>query len=458
MRFTLPSTEEIRQMARDHYWPHTRPLADMDSVEDFKIVVKGEGCWVTDLEGNRYMDALAGLWLENIGYGRKEMAEAVYEAMLTFVNYAQGSTPAPTTIMLADKLASLAPDKNSRVFFCSGGSEAVETALKLAKSYHKQGGKGGKYKVISRRGSYHGATWAAMSAGGGGLVASHDYGPEVPGNVKIHNPSNFQCPHSPDRSPCTAECARELEWVILGEGPDSVAAVLGEPISAASGIHIPDPEYWSTFRKICDKYDVLLIADEVINAFGRTGRWFGSEHWNLQPDLITVAKALTGGYLPVGAVIASKKVSERFEGDKDRAFRHLLTFGGHPIVAAAGLANLQIIEREKLLENSAKMGHYLLQQLQSLYEYSIVGQVRGGLGLLAAVELVKDRKTKERIPREAQLPKRLTKKLNEQGLLGRFGDVINIAPPLVITKEEVDFLVKALQAGIRDLERELATA
>ena len=251
------------------------------------------------------------------------------------------------------------------------------------------------------------------------------------------------------------EAAKDLERAILHEGAGTVAAFIGEPISAASGIHVPDDEYWPAVRDICDKYGVLMICDEVINGFGRTGKMFATEHWGVKPDIFTVAKALTSGYVPIGAAIASSAVANAFLGDSANTFRHLFTFGGNPPACAAGLVNLDIIEREGLVENAAQMGDYLLEQLQTLYEHPIVGDVRGGKGLLCAVELVKDRETKERFPADAKLGSRMGLLMREHNLLGRWGDVISLCPPLTITKDEVDHLVDAIGSIIGQLENDL---
>ena len=446
-RLTGEQIEELKQLGEAHFWPHSRPIADMSEESGIKLATKAEGVWVEDGQGGRWLDTLSGMWLKNIGHGRKEIAEAVFEQMQD-VSYSPGGTVSPATVNLAAKVASLAPDKESRVYFTSGGSEAVETAIKMAKAYHKNNGEPTRWKVVSRRGSYHGATHACMALGGGGVASGQDYGPLQPGNVHISNPNSYRGPHS------DLECADELETVILHEGPQTVAAFIGEPVSAANGIHLPDPGYWPRIREICDKYGVIMICDEVITGFGRTGKMFATEHWGVKPDIFTVAKALTSGYLPIGAAVASKSVGDMFLGEEN-TFRHLITFGGNPASCAAGLANLAIMENEGVVENSAEMGNYLYEQLQTLYEHPIVGDVRGGMGVLAAVELVKDRDTKERFPEEAQLAKKLTPIMEKNGLLGRFGDIISIAPPLTITKDEVDFVVGAVNSSLEEVRNQL---
>ena len=446
-RLSGEEIEELKQLGETHFWPHSRPMGDMSEETGIKLVTEAEGVWVYDGQGNRWVDTLAGMWLKNIGHGRKEIADAVFEQMQE-VSYSPGGTVSPATVKLAAKVASLSPDKDSRVYFTSGGSEAVETALKMAKAYHKNNGEPTRYKVISRRGSYHGATHACMALGGSGAAGGGDYGPLQPGNIHIANPNAYRGPHS------DMECAEELERTIQHEGAHTVAAFIGEPISAANGIHVPDPGYWPRIREICDKYGVIMICDEVITGFGRTGKMFATEQWDIQPDIFTVAKALTSGYLPIGAAVASKKVADNFLGE-DNMLRHLITFGGNPASCAAGLANLEIMENEGVVENSAEMGDYLYEQLQTLYEHPMVGDVRGGMGLLAAVELVQDRDTKERYPAEAQLAPKLTAIMERNGLLGRAGDIISLSPPLTITKDEVDFVVKALDSTLEEVQGQL---
>ena len=447
--------EEIKQNAADHFWPHSRPAGDLSDDLGIKLVKSAKGIWVEDIAGDKYLDLVAGMFLKAIGHGRKEIAEAVYEQMLD-ISFSPGATVTPATAQLSAKVASLAPDKQSRVFFVSGGSEAVETAIKMAKQYHNNNGDAGRWKVLSRKGSYHGNTHMCMSLGQSGGVGAQ-IGPLMPGNVHVAQHNNYRGMCNDGNGNCNLECARDIDRAIVHEGPSTVAAFIGEPLSQAAGTHIPHPDYWPMVREICDKHGVIMICDEVITGFGRTGKMFATEHWDVQPDIFTVAKALTSGYMPIGATIASKKVADAFIGDDSKTFRHLLTFGGNPASCAAGLANLKIMEEEGIVENSANMGDYLYERLQPLYEHSIVGDVRGGMGLQAAVELVKDRETKEPFPAEAKLEPTVRRLMREHlmlGSIGRSGE-IGIAPPLCITKDEVDELVKRLESVITELESTL---
>ena len=445
--------EEVKQQASEHFWPHARQAGDVSAETGLKIVTDAQGVWVNDAAGEPWFDLISGMFLKNIGHGRREIADAVYEQMQG-ISYSPGGTVTPVTAQLAARVAGLAPDKESRVYFVSGGSEAVETALKMAKQYHNNNGEAGRWKVLSRKGSYHGATHACMALGqSGGFIAP--IGPLMPGNVHVaqHDPYRGVCGGADGN--CNLECAREIDRAIEHEGPKTVAAFIGEPVSMAAGTHVPHPDYWPTIREICDKHGVIMICDEVITGFGRTGKMFATEHWDVQPDITTVAKALTSGYLPIGAAIARKDVADMFIGDEDSTFRHLITFGGNPASCAAGVTNLKIMEDEGMVQNSAEMGDYLYERLQTLYEHSIVGDVRGGMGLLAAVEIVRDRDTKEKFPKEAKLGDKLSKLMDENRILGRGGDVIPIAPPLCITRSEVDDLVTRLDDAIRRVEAEL---
>jgi adenosylmethionine-8-amino-7-oxononanoate aminotransferase len=451
-----PSDEQLavlRAAGEAHLWPGPYKADALSSEHGLKLVVGGAGPWVLDAQGKTWFDSLSSMWLTNVGHGRREIADAVYEQTCR-LSYAPDGTVSPTTIRLAERVAAVAPDPGSRVFFVSGGSEAVETAVKMARKYHRNQGEPGRYKLISRRGSYHGCTLACLSLGGGGSNTGVEYGPLLPGVVRVQGPDEYRPAFAGGGLAPDLECAREIERAILNEGPETVAAVIGEPISAAAGVHVPHPDYWPTVREICDRYGVLLILDEVITGFGRTGTMFASEHWGVVPDITTVAKGLTGGYAPMGAAIASKRVADAFTGDHP-AFNHRFTFGGNPAACAAGLATLDIIERERLVANSRLMGEYLFDRAQELYRHPIVGQVRGGLGLMCAVELVRDRVTREPFPPEAGLKHAAQLAMDRHGLLGRGGNIFPLAPSLCVTRGEVDELIERVDAVLGDLDRQL---
>ena len=450
-----PSTgeriEELQSIAGDHLFMHAQQIEDWRG--NLQIYVKGDGAWVEDIQGNRLIDAMGGLWYKAAGYGRTEIADAMYE-QLTGIETPPANSATPSQIELAGRIASLYHDKDARTFFLSGGSEAVETAVKMAKKYQALTGKAGAFKVISRRYSYHGATAMAVSLGRS--PAADPCGPEMPGAIHVTNWDSYRLPYEGDPIDVAIRCANEFEVAIKHNGPESVAAIIAEPISAAAGIHVPPAEYWQRLREIADQYDIVLIADEVITGFGRTGEYFAPMNWDVTPDITTVAKSLTSGYSPLGAAIATKKISDAFLGGTEETFRHLVTFGGHPVSAAAALANLDVFEREDLPGNSKRMGEYLYDQLQQLRDHQIVGDVRGGLGLLAAVELVQNRESKSPFPASAGLAKRLPQLLFDNGVVSfRAGDVISFCPPLVVDKDEIDYIVDAVDRALATLSVEL---
>ncbi|MGI9478049.1 MAG: aspartate aminotransferase family protein [Hyphomicrobiaceae bacterium] len=459
----LRNTQDIDQARADaeaHFWPHSQQAGNLSKETGVQLVTRGKGVWVEDADGERWFDTLSGLWLVNIGHGRREIADAVYKQMLT-LGFSPNDTVSPVTAALSARLAQHSGDPRARVYYVSGGSEANETALKIAKNYHHLNGEPNRWKVLSRRGSYHGATLACTSLGrggpGGGSVPAQ-FGPLVPGNVHVAQSAAYRCHLCADKGGCNLDCAADVERAIIHEGASTVAAIIAEPISAAAGIHVPDPNYWPRLREICDRHGVLLIADEVITGFCRTGKMFATEHWGVQPDIRTVAKGLTSGYMPIGAAIVSGKLADAFIGDGDRTFQHLITFGGNPVSCAAALANLDIMENENFAERSAEMGAYLYERLQSLRKHAIVGDVRGGKGLLCALELVKDRETKEQFPKEAKLDRLAVHAMRENRMLGRAGSIIPIAPPLCITREEVDDAVSRLDRVVETLGEKLSAA
>ncbi len=453
---STPEIETLRQASLKHLWMHNRDWTQMAEEGDPIIIVEGKGVRVTDSSGKSWIDVNGGYNSVNVGYGRDEIAEAAYEQMLKLPYFPSGTATVPT-IKLARKLAEITPGSLSRVFPVSGGSEANETALKIARAYQKRRGETGRYKIISRRGSYHGATGGVMWLGGGYPAASRaDFEPVYPGMLYAPQPNPYRCERGGETpSECAARCAKAVEELILFNDPKTVAAVIAEPVAMPQGAAVPGDEYWPMLREICNEYGVLLIADEVICGFGRTGKMFAMEHWNVVPDIMTVAKGIVSSYLPLAATIATEEVADAFAG-KDNFFRHVLTFSGHPVSAAAALKNIEIIEGEKLVENSAEVGAYFKEQLEGLkVDHPIVGDVRG-IGLLLAVELVKDRKTKERFPKEALLHERLNEKFRKHGLILRVGsEIINIGPPLCITKDEVDEIMHALDLSLWELEGEL---
>ncbi|MFQ5872471.1 MAG: aspartate aminotransferase family protein, partial [Dehalococcoidia bacterium] len=367
---------EVKQAVLDHLWMPFTQHNDLAEAGGPLVIVEGDGVRIKDSDGKSYIDGIGGLFLVNVGHGRQEIVDAVTE-QLSNIHYANTFSYATIpTANLATKLAELAPGDLNKVFLASGGSEAVDTALKIARQYHVNRGEPQRTKLIARRGSYHGVSLGALSVNSWEYVQRSVWEPML-ANVRFVGPT-----------------AEEVEELIEFEGPETFAAFITEPVSITKGVVVPPDDYWPKMREICDKHGILLIADEVINGFGRTGKMFAIEHWGVTPDLMTFAKGVTSGYQPVGGVMAGPKVTDAFVGEHEKTFTHGYTYSGHPAGAAAALANLEIIERENLVENAADVGNYMLDQLSALKEHSMVKEVRG-IGLLAAVELVKDKATGE---------------------------------------------------------------
>ena len=450
---SVEETETLRRSALEHLWLGNRDWVQMAEEGEPQIIVEGKGIRVTDAEGNTWIDVRGGHTSVNLGYGRHEVADAAREQMLKLHYFPQGTTTEPV-VRLVEKLAHLTPGSLERSWPVTGGSEATETAVKIVRAYHRRTGEPGRYKIISRRGSYHGTLGAVMWMGKSNDVT--DYEPGYPGMVYAPQPLPYRCEYGGETpSECAVRCAQAIEDLILLHGPSTVAAVIAEPVSAQSGAAVPGDEYWPMLRQICDRYGVLLIADEVICGFGRTGKWFGIEHWNVVPDIMTVAKGIISSYLPLAATIATREVAEVFAGEEN-LFRSALTFGGHPVTAAAALKNIELLENEGLVENSAEVGAYFLEQLESLKEeHPIIGDVRG-IGLLLTIEMVSDQETKEGFPPEAQLAEKLLEKFREEKLILRVeGQLINFGPPLCITRDDVDQIVVGLDRSLGAVESEL---
>ena len=405
------------------------------------------------------MDGLSALWNVNVGHGRIELADTAAAQMKTlayFSGYA-GSSSIPS-INLAERLIKIAPGMEA-VFFTSGGAEANESAFKTARYYWKVQGKSDKIKVIARIHGYHGVTLQAMSATG---IAPYwkMFEPRVPGFLHIPTcyPYRFEATRSDETVGQAA--ARELEEAILREGPDTVAAFIGEPIHGAGGVIYPTDDYWPLVREICTRYDVLLIADEIITGFGRTGRWFGLEHWNVKPDILSFAKGVTSGYVPLGGIMMTQAIREAIESvDPANKWMHGYTNSGHPTCCAVALKNIEIIQREGLVEHSAKMGDVLFDALKDAFgEHPNAGDIRGGKGLLAAVEFVEDRETKRNFASDEKIGSRLQAEMRKRGVITRIrpvaganpapGDQVLFAPPLIITEEQIYKMVSVLREAV----------
>ncbi len=451
-------TDALRDKSIRHLWMHNRDWVQMAEEGEPMIAVGGEGVRITDAEGRSYIDVNGGYNSVNVGYGRQEIADAAYEQMNRVSYFPAGTTTEPTAL-LAQKLARITPGSLSRAFPVSGGSEANETAIKIARAYHRRRGETRRYKIISRIGSYHGTTAGVLWLGGTPETQRADFEPAAPGMVYAPPPSPYHSHIAGETaSECAVRCAQAIEELIKFEGPETVAAVIAEPVAIPLGAVVPGDEYWPMLRDICDRYGVLLIADEVINGFGRTGRMFAVEHWGVVPDIMTVAKGIVSSYLPMAATIATDEVAGVFAGEDDY-LRHVLTSSGHPVSAAASLRNIEIIESEGMVENAAAVGAYCKEQLEGMMgDHPSIGDVRG-IGLLMAVELARDRETREPFRPEDRIVDRLNESFKKNGLILRVnGPVIHIGPPLCITKAEVDEIVHAIDLSLWQLEGELGMA
>ncbi len=440
------NNDELDTAARDHLWMHfTRLSAYADS--PVPMIVRGDGPYIFDINGKRYLDGLSGLFVVQAGHGRHELADAAGKQASELAYFPLWSYAHPKAVELADRIADLTPGDLNRVFFTTGGSEAVESAWKLARSYFKRTGKPGKHKVISRHIAYHGTSMGALSITGLPAIKA-DFEPLVPSGIRVPNTNLYRAPagtagaDGTDAEAFGRWAAERIREAIEFEGPDTVAAVFLEPVQNSGGCFPPPPGYFQRVREICDQYNVLLVSDEVICAWGRLGEYFGAQRYGYQPDIITVAKGLTSGYMPLGAMIASDRLAAPFLKDANW-FAHGVTFGGHPVASAVALSNLDIFAREDLNGHVRAKEGIFRSYLERLRDLPIVGDVRGD-GYFYGIELVKDKATRETFnddESERLLRGFLSKALFDAGLYCRADDrgdpVVQLAPPLIC--DEVQF-------------------
>ncbi len=449
----VATTSELSAKADRHLWGHfARHGAGITPA----IITRGEGVHIWDSEGNKFIDGLSGLFVVQVGHGRAELAEAAAKQAETLAFFPLWSFATPPAIELAERIASYAPGDLNRVFFTTGGGEAVESAWKLAKQYFKLTGKPGKYKVISRSIAYHGTPQGALAITGiPDFKAPFD--PPTPGGFRVPNTNFYRAPEqfSADPKAWGRYCADRIAEAIEFEGPDTVCAVFLEPVQNAGGCFPPPPGYFERVREICDEYDVLLVSDEVICAYGRIGSMFACNDFGYVPDIITCAKGLTSGYSPIGAMVASDRLFEPFNDGKT-VFGHGYTFGGHPVSSAVALANLDIFEREGINDHVKEMAPAFRATLEKLLDIPIVGDVRGE-GFFYGIELVKDKTTKETFNDdecERLLRGFLTPALFEAGLYCRADDrgdpVVQLAPPLICGQKEFDAIYEILRGVLTE--------
>jgi adenosylmethionine-8-amino-7-oxononanoate aminotransferase len=449
MMSSNPENSDLSEQARRHLWMHFSRMGSYETHE-VPVMVRGEGAYVWDQHGKRYLDGLAGLFTSQLGHGRTELAEAGAKQASTLAYFPLWTYAHPRAIELAERLAGYAPGDLNRVFFTSGGSEAVESAWKLARQYFRITGQPQRTKVISRDIAYHGTTMGALSITGIPDLKT-PFEPLVGGAIKVPNTNFYRAPvFSDDEEAFGRWAADEIERAIIREGADTIAAVYLEPVQNAGGCFPPPPGYFQRVREICDRHGVLLVSDEVICAFGRLGYWFGADRFGYQPDIITVAKGLTSGYAPLGAMIASDRLMEPFLKD-GASFLHGFTFAGHPVSCAVALANLDVFEGEQILQHVQSTEGVFRSALETLHDLPIVGNVRGA-GFFYGIELVKDKTTRQSFNDEESerlLRGFLSGALFEAGLICRADDrgdpVVQLSPPLVCGQEEIDFMVTTLR-------------
>jgi len=447
---TEPDLESLQKSAHEHLWMHFTQMGDYLPDLEVPVIVRGSGAYVYDARGKRYLDGLAGLFVSQVGHGRLELAEAAAKQASQLAFFPLWSYAHPNAIQLAERVAGYAPGDLNRVFFTSGGGEAVESAWKLAKQYFKMTGRPLKHKVISRAIAYHGTTQGALSITGlPGLKAPFE--PLVPSTFRVPNTNIYRAPlYGDDPEAFGRWAADQIAVAIENEGPETVAAVFLEPVQNAGGCFPPPPGYFARVREICDEYDVLLVSDEVICAFGRLGHMFGAERYGYQPDIITCAKGLTSGYSPLGAMITTDRLMEPFLAP-GAMFPHGYTFGGHPVSTAVAMANLDIIEGERLNERVRENEGAFRATLEKLLDLPIVGDVRGD-GYFYGIELVKDKATKATFDEEESerlLRGFLSRALYDAGLYCRADDrgdpVVQLSPPLICGQEHFDEMEQILR-------------
>ena len=447
----IGETQQWVEKDRRYVW---HALSGYDPDASTMVVAEAEGAWITDIEGNRYLDGMSGLWCVNVGYGREELARAAYDQLKTMPYYPLMKSHLPA-IQLGEKLNEwLGGDY---VFFYSNsGSEANEVAFKIARQYHEQNGEPGRYKFVSRYRAYHGQTMGALAATGQAL-RKYRYEPLVPGFLHVSPPDRYRCHYCGDRDACTLECAREIDRAMTWELPETVAGVIMEPIITGGGIITPHDDYMRTVQEICERSGTLLIVDEVICGFGRTGKKFGYQHYGVRPDIVTMAKGITSGYLPLSATAVRRELYQAFEGTEGyERLRHVNTFGGSSAACALAVKNMEIMEEENLSQRSATLGERLRGEISELENNPHVGDIRHK-GLLFGIELVEDSESKQ--PASAKTVEAAISGCKERGLIiskngdtvAGFNNVLTLAPPLSVTEEDLDFIAKTLKETLLSL-------
>jgi taurine-pyruvate aminotransferase len=445
----IEKTRQWVEKDRRYVW---HALSGYDPDASTMVVAEAEGAWITDIEGNRYLDGMSGLWCVNVGYGREELARAAYEQLRTMPYYPLMKSHLPA-IELGEKLTGWL-EGDYVLFYSNSGSEANEVAFKIARQYHEQNGEPERWKFISRYRAYHGQTMGALAATGQAL-RKYRYEPLSPGFLHVAPPDRYRCHHCARDEECTLECAREIGRTISWELPQTVAGVIMEPIITGGGIIVPHEDYLATVQEICRENGVLLIIDEVICGFGRTGRKFGYQHYGVEPDIVTMAKGITSAYLPLSATAVRRELYEKFAGTEEfERLRHVNTFGGNPAACALAVRNLGIMEEESLPERSASLGKRMGAELSAgLEDHPRVGDIRGK-GLLIGIELVEDRQSRR--PASPEVVEAAISGCKERGLIiskngdtvAGYNNVLTLAPPLSITEDDLEFISSTLKESL----------
>ncbi|AGK53982.1 aspartate aminotransferase family protein [Bacillus sp. 1NLA3E] len=441
-------TDEMMEKDRQYLWHHMTPYREKATPT---VAVAGKGSWITDINGKKYLDAMSGLWCVNVGYGREELAQAAYNQLKTMPYFPLSQSHLPA-IQLAEKLNEWL-EGDYVVFFSNSGSEANETAFKIARQYHQQNGEPNRYKFISRYRAYHGNSMGALAATGQ-AIRKYNYEPLASGFIHVSPPDNYRRSEGQTVEQFNLQCALEIEKTIIWEGKETIAAIIMEPAITGGGILVPHPIYMEKTQEICQKYGVLLIMDEVICGFGRTGKKFGHMHFNLKPDIVSLAKGLTSGYLPLSATAVRRDLYEKFKcSDEFGYFRHVNTFGGNPAACAVALKNLEIYEKEELVERSRILGERLRQELNELVEHPMVGDIRS-FGFLLGIELVEDKGTKEPIA-TSKIDLIISECKSNGLIIGKNGatvagynNILALSPPLSSTDGDLEFIVTTVKKAI----------
>lgn len=448
-KVTAEDKESLLEADRKYMWHHMSPYNPNPM-----IVKHAEGAWVTDVDGNRYLEGMSGLWCVNIGFGNKELAESAYQQLCEMPYYPLTQSHVPA-IRLTEKLNQWL-EGEYRIFFSNSGSEANETAFKIARQYHHQNGQPGRYKFISRYRAYHGNSMGALAATGQ-AERKKKYEPLAPGFSHVAPPYCYRCPFNKTYGSCALECATAIDEAINWEGAETVAGVIMEPVITGGGVIVPPPEYLQRVREICDKHGVLLIVDEVICGFGRSGKRFGHQNFGVKPDIVTMAKGITSAYLPLSATAVRAELFESFRHPgSDQHFRHVNTFGGNPAACALALRNLELIEEHGLVERAESLGSTLRSKLSSIEDHKNVGDIRS-FGFIIGIEMVEDRQTKK--PAAPDIVLKVIAECRKRGLIiGRNGDtvpgynnILTLSPPFVVSDEDLDFIANTVVEVIQRL-------